>query len=140
MTVSVRLQAYLLSCGVTLITVSHDSGFLDTVCTGIIHYESKKLVRYRGNLSEFVKQKPEAAAYYELTNEFQQFTFPLPGPLDGVKCALSLSPSLSLSLCLRALRVLVCSATVASTTCAACISDTVHVPLDCAVLQGFNTF
>lgn len=35
--------------------VSHDSGFLDNVCTDIIHYENRKLVHYRGNLSEFVK-------------------------------------------------------------------------------------
>ncbi len=35
--------------------VSHDSGFLDAVCTDIIHYETRKLVHYRGNLSEFVK-------------------------------------------------------------------------------------
>ena len=81
------LQEYLLTCGITLITVSHDSGFLDTVCTGIIHYEAKKLVKYKGNLSAFVEQKPEAKAYYELTNEYQSFNFPLPGPLDGVKCA-----------------------------------------------------
>lgn len=87
------LQEYLLTCGITLITVSHDSGFLDTVCTGIIHYESKKLVKYKGNLSAFVAQKPEARAYYELTNEYQSFAFPLPGPLDGVKCAPALPPS-----------------------------------------------
>ena len=87
------LQDYLLTCGITLITVSHDSGFLDTICTGIIHFENKKLVKYKGNLSEFVKQKPEAAAYYKLTDEFLQFTFPLPGPLDGVKCALSAPPA-----------------------------------------------
>lgn len=36
--------------------VSHDSGFLDNVCTHIIHYENRKLRRYKGNLSEFVKQ------------------------------------------------------------------------------------
>lgn len=35
--------------------MSHDSGFLDNVCTDIIHYEKRKLVRYKGNLSEFVK-------------------------------------------------------------------------------------
>jgi hypothetical protein len=28
--------------------VSHDSGFLDNVCTDIIHYESRKLVHYKG--------------------------------------------------------------------------------------------
>ena len=31
------------------------AGFLDNVCTDIIHYEDKKLVHYPGNLSEFVK-------------------------------------------------------------------------------------
>lgn len=44
---------------VTSIIVSHDSTFLDFVCTHILHYESRKLRAYRGNLSEFVKQKPE---------------------------------------------------------------------------------
>jgi elongation factor 3 len=41
--------------GVSSIIVSHDSGFLDNVCTDIIHYEKRKLIRYKGNLSEFVK-------------------------------------------------------------------------------------
>lgn len=95
------LQRYLLSCGTTLITVSHDSGFLDSVCTGIIHYENKKLAKYRGNLSAFVEQKPEAKAYYELTDEFVKFRFPIPGPLDGVKCAPGTVPHLShQSLCM----------------------------------------
>jgi elongation factor 3 len=89
------LTNYLTTCGITLIVVSHDSGFLDAVCTGIIHYENKKLVKYRGNLSAFVAQRPEAKAYYELTDEFVKFTFPVPGPLDGVKCAASSPVSLS---------------------------------------------
>jgi elongation factor 3 len=37
---------------ITSLIVSHDSGFLDQVCTDIYHYENKKLVCYRGNLSE----------------------------------------------------------------------------------------
>ena len=48
-----------LQCSLTEVTsmiVSHDSGFLDNVCTHIIHYENRKLRRYKGNLSEFVKQ------------------------------------------------------------------------------------
>ncbi|WPT18217.1 Elongation factor 3 [Picochlorum sp. SENEW3] len=65
--------------------VSHDSGFLDDVCTDIIHYEKRKLVHYVGNLSEFVKVKPEAKAYYELSAAAFKFTFPEPGFLDGVK-------------------------------------------------------
>ena len=32
---------------VTSMVVSHDSGFLDNVCTGIIHYENRKLKHYR---------------------------------------------------------------------------------------------
>jgi elongation factor 3 len=69
----------------TCLIVSHDTRFLDAVCTNITHYEGLKLKFYRGNLSDFVKQKPEAKQYYELTNENVSFSFPEPGPLEGVK-------------------------------------------------------
>jgi len=69
----------------TCLLVSHDTKFLDNVCTNIIHYENLKLKSYRGNLSEFVKQKPEAKAYYELSSDLVAFSFPEPGPLEGVK-------------------------------------------------------
>ena len=69
----------------TCLIVSHDTKFLDDVCTNIIHYENLKLKSYRGNLSEFVKQKPEAKAYYELSSDIVAFNFPEPGPLEGVK-------------------------------------------------------
>lgn len=53
-------QNYLVSLtNVTSIIVSHDSGFLDFVCTNVIHYENRKLRIYRGNISDFVRQKPE---------------------------------------------------------------------------------
>lgn len=55
------------------------------VCTDIIHYENRKLKTYRGNLSKFVEQKPEAKSYYELTNDNLKFTFPEPGFLEGIK-------------------------------------------------------
>ncbi len=32
---------------VTSMLVSHDSGFLDNVCTDIIHYEGRKLRKYK---------------------------------------------------------------------------------------------
>lgn len=70
---------------VTSMIVSHDSGFLDNVCTNIIHYENRKLKSYKGNLSEFVKMKPEAKAYYELSATNMKFTFPEPGFLEGIK-------------------------------------------------------
>ena len=69
----------------TCLLVSHDTKFLDAVCTNIIHYENLKLKSYRGNLSDFVKQKPEAKAYYELSSDNVAFLFPEPGPLEGVK-------------------------------------------------------
>jgi ATPase subunit of ABC transporter with duplicated ATPase domains len=64
--------------------ISHDTKFLDTVCTNIIHYENKRLKIYKGNLSEFVKLKPEAKAYYTLADAAFKFVFPTPGLLDGI--------------------------------------------------------
>lgn len=46
------LEEYLKShTEITSLIVSHDSGFLDNVCTDIYHYETKKLVCYPGNLA-----------------------------------------------------------------------------------------
>ncbi|KAK7676546.1 [NU+] prion formation protein 1 [Cerrena zonata] len=80
------LQDYLVeNTSITSLIVSHDSGFLDAVCTDIIHYENKKLAYYKGNLSEFVKVKPEGKSYYTLTDSNVQMAFPPPGILTGVK-------------------------------------------------------
>ena len=123
------LEKYLTGLeNVTSMIVSHDSGFLDNVCTDIIHYEDRKLKRYRvrswalasrsaehlypcnvdqphdavarlleqiqyaisglldriiglaqGNLSEFVKVKPEARTYYDLEASGIKFVLPEPG-------------------------------------------------------------
>ncbi|KAK5201344.1 [NU+] prion formation protein 1 [Cryomyces antarcticus] len=70
---------------ITSLIVSHDSGFLDDVCTDVYHYEGKKLVCYKGNLAAFVKQKPEAKSYYTLSDSNVQFKFPPPGILTGVR-------------------------------------------------------
>lgn len=70
---------------ITSLIVSHDSSFLDAVCTDIIHYESKRLVYYKGNLSEFVKVRPEGKSYYTLTDSTVQMAFPPPGILTGVR-------------------------------------------------------
>eukprot|EP00270_Netrium_digitus_P003247 TRINITY_DN1367_c0_g1_i1.p1 TRINITY_DN1367_c0_g1~~TRINITY_DN1367_c0_g1_i1.p1 ORF type:complete len:996 (-),score=306.74 TRINITY_DN1367_c0_g1_i1:35-3022(-) len=80
------LQRYLVGLkGVSCMIVSHDSGFLDTVCTDIIHYEKRKLKHYRGNLSAFVKVKPEARVYYDLGAAQFKYNFPEPGLLEGIK-------------------------------------------------------
>lgn len=70
---------------ITVLTVSHDSGFLDNVCTDIMHYENKKIKYYPGNLSKFVEKKPEAKSYYSLSTSNAAFTFPPPGSLMGVR-------------------------------------------------------
>ncbi len=82
------LEEYLKShTEITSLIVSHDSGFLDNVCTDIYHYEQKKLVCYQGNLAAFVRQKPEAKSYYTLSASQVSFRFPNPGILTGVKSA-----------------------------------------------------
>ncbi|KAJ4001627.1 P-loop containing nucleoside triphosphate hydrolase protein [Lentinula boryana] len=80
------LEKYLIAHkNVTCLIVSHDSGFLDNVTTDIIHYESKKLVFYPGNLSTFVAHHPEAKSYYTLAATSVKFSFPPPGSLMGVR-------------------------------------------------------
>ena len=78
----------------TVLTVSHDTTFLENICTDVIHYEQRdvwgpyrRLVHYKGKMSEFVKLQPQAKHYFELaTNEDSlKFSFPDPGRLEGVK-------------------------------------------------------
>ncbi|WFC94547.1 translational elongation factor EF-1 alpha [Malassezia brasiliensis] len=70
----------------TSIIVSHDSKFLNDVCTDILHLNRFKIKRYPGNLDAFVKRVPEARSYVEL-NSGEDYSFKLPDPplLDGVK-------------------------------------------------------
>ncbi|KAI5480625.1 elongation factor 3 [Pseudohyphozyma bogoriensis] len=70
---------------VTCMIVSHDSGFLDAVCTNIVHYQKKQLVYYQGNLAKFVEKNPAAKSYYTLSSSVVKFTFPPPGSLMGVR-------------------------------------------------------
>jgi len=70
----------------TFLIISHDIKFMDEVCTNMIHYENLKLKVYGGNVTEFVKQKPEAAFYFQTTSQdVLSFSIPDPGPLEGVK-------------------------------------------------------
>ncbi|EGB11163.1 hypothetical protein AURANDRAFT_22099 [Aureococcus anophagefferens] len=70
---------------VTTLVVSHDSKFLNKVLTDVIHYENMRLKRYTGNLDQFVEQCPMAKAYFSIHDTEMKFTFPVPGPLEGVK-------------------------------------------------------
>jgi len=71
--------------GVTAMIVSHDSGLLNDCCTHIIQIENLKLNMFKGNLDEFVKIKPAARAYFTFKASKLKFSFPQPGPIEGVK-------------------------------------------------------
>ncbi len=86
---------------VSAIIVSHDSGFLDHVCTHIIDYNNRKLRVYKGNLSEFVKAKPEAKAYYELTASTLTFKLPEPGEQASSYMGVSWDVGNGVQRCLR---------------------------------------
>lgn len=84
-------------CGLgdqTVLVVSHDTTFLENVCTDIIHYEQRaiwgpyrRLVHYKTRMSGFVKLQPQAKHYFELAtnDDGLKFDFPEPGRLEGVK-------------------------------------------------------
>ncbi len=55
------------------------------MCSHILHIDNFKVKAYTGNLTAFVKQVPEAQAYFELKQQSKyHFKFPVPGNLEGV--------------------------------------------------------
>jgi len=83
------LEDWLESFPGSIICTSHFTSFLDKMCTHIIDFQDRKLRTFKGvkgqTLSMFVEKYPEKKAYFELSNETMRFTFPEPGPLEGVK-------------------------------------------------------
>ncbi|KAK3740045.1 hypothetical protein QZH41_016326, partial [Actinostola sp. cb2023] len=64
------LDNYLQNWKKTLLVVSHDQYFLDSVCTDIIHLDMQKLHYYRGNYAQFKKMykqkvKEQEKAYHK---------------------------------------------------------------------------
>ncbi|CAH1969585.1 unnamed protein product [Acanthoscelides obtectus] len=53
------LENYLQNWPTTLLVVSHDRNFLDTVPTDILHLHSQRIEPYRGNYEQFEKTKTE---------------------------------------------------------------------------------
>ena len=78
-----------MEAGGSVIATSHDTGFLNEMCTDIIDFQDRKLHQFRGTpkkvLEEFVEKYPEKKGYFELKNDVTKFEFPKPGPLAGVK-------------------------------------------------------
>lgn len=77
----------------TVVVVSHDTSFLENVCTDVIHYEQRdvwgpyrRLVHYKGKMSAFVELQPQAKHYFELAaTDALSFNFPEPGRLEGIR-------------------------------------------------------
>jgi len=53
------LENYLLSGDFTILLVTHDRYFLDTVCSSIFELDNKQLFTYRGNFQYFLEKKSE---------------------------------------------------------------------------------
>lgn len=53
------LENYLVSRDLTLLLVTHDRYFLDSVCTEIIEIDAGKLFHYKGNFQYFIEKKAE---------------------------------------------------------------------------------
>ncbi|XP_061875671.1 ATP-binding cassette sub-family F member 1 [Colius striatus] len=64
------LNNYLQGWRKTLLVVSHDQGFLDDVCTDIVHLHSQRLSYYRGNYMTFKKMYEQKQK--ELLKQFEK--------------------------------------------------------------------
>ncbi len=75
--------------GGSIVATSHDTTFLNEMCTHIIDFQNRKLKMFSGTtgkvLLEFVEKYPEKKGYFELKNNVVKFNFPEPGALEGVK-------------------------------------------------------
>jgi len=70
---------------VTVIATSHDTLYLQSTTTHILEFENRKLKLFIGGIVPFVEKHPEASIYFEIKSAKVKFTFPEPGPLEGVK-------------------------------------------------------
>ncbi|GBN40450.1 ATP-binding cassette sub-family F member 3 [Araneus ventricosus] len=66
------LENYLQTWESTILVVSHDRRFLDTVATDILHFHSQHIESYRGNYENFVKTMTEKLKHQQREYESQQ--------------------------------------------------------------------
>jgi elongation factor 3 len=72
---------------VSSLIISHDAEFMQKVGQGIFHYENLKLVKYNMSLYEFAKLNPKTMSYLKLEDSMEEWHFPAPTLLDGIKHA-----------------------------------------------------
>ncbi len=66
------LEKYLANFSGTLLLISHDRDFLDAVTDNIAHIDQQQLTLYRGNYSQFERQRAEQLAQQQSVYEKQQ--------------------------------------------------------------------
>lgn len=66
------LENYLQNWPTTLLVVSHDRNFLDSVPTDILHLHSQRIEPYKGNYEQFIKTKTEKHKNQQREYEAQQ--------------------------------------------------------------------
>lgn len=66
------LENYLQTWPTTLLVVSHDREFLNTVSNDIVHLTNQKLENYRGNYENFTKTREEKLKNQQREYEAQQ--------------------------------------------------------------------
>jgi len=65
------LERWLAAYQGTVLLISHDTEFLDTVARSILHFDQEKLVRYRGGYQDFLMQRAERLRQTRLAWERQ---------------------------------------------------------------------
>lgn len=66
------LEKYLANFEGTLLLISHDRDFLDAICDNTVHIEREQLTLYRGNYSQFERQRAEQMVQQQAMFEKQQ--------------------------------------------------------------------
>merc|ERR1719515_11855 len=73
----------------SIIATSANTIFLNEMCTHIVDFHERKLRQFKAEkgtvLTKFVETYPEKASYFELSDKNEQWVFPTPGALEGVK-------------------------------------------------------
>ncbi|HEX7385914.1 MAG TPA: ATP-binding cassette domain-containing protein [Castellaniella sp.] len=65
------LERWLSGYDGTILLISHDTEFLDSVARVILHFEHNKLVRYKGGYQAFIEQRAERLRQNSLTQQRQ---------------------------------------------------------------------
>merc|ERR1711953_1399220 len=82
------IQKYIKDCNKTVIFTSQSKDTLNACCTHIAQIKRLKLTTFFGNLDSLIAKDPDVEEYFKMDKvkeDAVKFTFPSPGPLEGVK-------------------------------------------------------